>query len=79
MTPEPLAVAEGGGPGSWNDEQRRQRSRARGDAEAAELHGAKRAPVGAQRSGGKRRAGEAPRDGRRAGAARNEKTPGRRP
>lgn len=79
MAPEPLAVAEGGGPGPWNDEQRRQRSWARGVAEAAEIHGAKRAPVGAQRSGGKRRAGAAPRTQRRAGAARNEKAPGRRP
>ena len=78
-TPEPLAVAEGGGPGPWNDERRRQRSRFRGDAEAAELHGAKRAAVAAQRSGGKRRAGAAPRNRRRAGAARNEKAPGRRP
>ena len=77
--PEPLAVAEGVGPGTRSAEGRRQRSRGRGRAKAAEPHGAKRAPVGAQRSGGKRRAGAAPRPRRSAGATRSGGAPGRRP
>lgn len=77
--PEPLAVAEGVGPGTRSDEGRRQRSRGRGRAKAAEPHGAKRAPVGAQRREGKRRAGAAPRPRRSAGAARSGGAPGRRP
>lgn len=77
--PEPLAVAEGIGPGTRSDEGRRQRSRGRGRAKAAEPHGAKRAPEGAQRSGGKRRAGAAPRPRRSAEATRSGEAPGRRP
>ena len=76
--PEPLAVAESAGPGTRSDEGRRQRSRGRGRAKAAETHGAKRAPVGAQRRGGRRRAGAAPLPRRSAGATRSSGSPGRR-